>query len=146
MFEVTIASRPYVPPLLRALATLVEGGSEDDDCALWLCWHSGGALCPGRVSPPMFITSLAVALTVKRLLPGPTGHPSSGRAFGAEGGSSRRGDCTVVVLAYRWCALPGERGRLVPDALHQRCDGAHGEETPPRPCRATPPPGTRYAH
>ena len=26
-----------------------------------------------------------------------------------------------------------ERGRLAPDALHQLRDGAHGEETPPRP-------------
>ena len=29
--------RPCGPPLLRALATLVEGGSADDDCAVWLC-------------------------------------------------------------------------------------------------------------
>ena len=103
VFEVTIAPRPYGPPLLRAIATLIEGGSADDaETAQWLCWHSGDALCPGSggVSLPMLITSFAMALTVKRLLPGPAGPPLL-RALATilEGGSSRRGDCTVVVLA-----------------------------------------------
>ena len=53
--------RPCGPPLSRALAALVEGGS--------------------RCKCPMLFTSFAVALTVKRLLPGPPGHPSSGHSL-----------------------------------------------------------------